>query len=437
MTSAAESGAQRSVLSLAVPALAVLAAEPLYLLVDTAVVGHLGSVSLAGLALGGALFAIAAVQFNFLAYGTTGRAARLHGLGKRSEAVVEGVQASWLALAIGVLMVVVVQVFAGPLTSLLAGGSTAAQGAAEQWLRIAILGAPFVLLSLAGNGWMRGIQETKRPWRYVLLANALSAVLCPVLVYGADWGLPGSAVANVVAQLVGGLLFLRALRRAGVSLRPDRTILLAQLRVGRDLTARTVVLQACFLIAAAVAARLGTAQVGAHQIALQLFFFLALVLDSFAIAAQALVGESLGAGRVEQARATAWRVTRYGLAAGGLAAVVLLAGYDVIPRLFTSDEAVVAQAHLVWWLFALMQPLAGIVFALDGVLMGAGDVAFLRSLTLTASAVGFMPLLLLTLPLDLGMRGVWSGLVLLIVIRLIGIVWRVHSGRWAVVGARG
>jgi len=436
VTSEPESGSQRSVLSLAVPALAVLAAEPLYLLVDTAVVGHLGALSLAGLAIGGALFAVAAVQFNFLAYGTTARAARLHGLGRREAAVAEGVQASWLALAIGLVMVAVIQVFAGPLTTLLAGGATLEQAAAEQWLRIAVLGAPFLLLSLAGNGWMRGVQDTKRPWRYVLFANALSAVLCPVLVYGAGLGLPGSAVANVVAQLVGGVLFLRALQRTGVAIRPDRVILLAQLRVGRDLTARTVALQACFLIAAAVAARLGTAQVGAHQIALQLFFFLALVLDSFAIAAQALVGESLGAGRVDQARATAWRVTRYGAAVGGLAAVLLLAGFDLIPRVFTPDEAVVEQAQRVWWWFAVMQPVAGVVFALDGVLMGAGDVAYLRSLTLAASVVGFLPLLLLTLPLDLGLPGVWAGLVLLIVIRLLGLVWRVRSGRWAVVGAR-
>jgi putative MATE family efflux protein len=436
VTSEPESGSQRSVLSLAVPALAVLAAEPLYLLVDTAVVGHLGALSLAGLAIGGALFAVAAVQFNFLAYGTTARAARLHGLGRREAAVAEGVQASWLALAIGLVMVAVIQVFAGPLTTLLAGGATLEQAAAEQWLRIAVLGAPFLLLSLAGNGWMRGVQDTKRPWRYVLFANALSAVLCPVLVYGAGLGLPGSAVANVVAQLVGGVLFLRALQRTGVAIRPDRVILLAQLRVGRDLTARTVALQACFLIAAAVAARLGTAQVGAHQIALQLFFFLALVLDSFAIAAQALVGESLGAGRVDQARATAWRVTRYGAAVGGLAAGLLLAGFDLIPRVFTPDEAVVEQAQRVWWWFAVMQPVAGVVFALDGVLMGAGDVAYLRSLTLAASVVGFLPLLLLTLPLDLGLPGVWAGLVLLIVIRLLGLVWRVRSGRWAVVGAR-
>lgn len=435
MTPDAPSGGQRSVLSLAVPALAVLAAEPLYLLVDTAVVGHLGTISLAGLAVGGSIFALTALLFNFLAYGTTGRAARWHGLGRRDAALAEGVQASWLAVGIGVVVVALIQLLAGPLTRTLAGGMTPAQAAAEQWLRIAVLGAPFILVSLAGNGWMRGVQDTARPFRYVLFANGLSAVLCPVLVYGVGLGLPGSAVANVVAQVVGGLLFVRALSRAGVSLRPDRAVLLAQLRVGRDLAARTVAFQVCFLSAAGVAARLGVAQVAAHQVALQLFFFLALVLDAVAIAAQSLVGESLGAGRVDQARAVARRVTRYGAAGGLLAAVVLLAGTTVIPGIFTADTAVLEQARIVWWWLALMQPLAGVVFALDGVLMGAGDVAYLRTLTVLAGLLGFLPFSLLTIPLGLGLGGVWAGLTLFIAIRLVGTLWRVRGGRWAIVGA--
>ena len=428
---------QRSIVSLALPALAVLAAEPLYLLVDTAVVGHLGALPLAGLAIGGSIFAVTAVLFNFLAYGTTGRAARLNGLGRREAAMQEGVQASWLAIGLGLLVVVTVQLLAGPLTRLLSGGATPAQSAAEQWLRIAVLGAPFILLTLAGNGWMRGVQDTARPFRYVLVANLLSAVLCPVLVYPAGLGLTGSAVANVVAQVVGGVLFLRALLRAGVPLRPDRAVLVAQLRVARDLGLRTVVFQACFLSAAAVAARMGVAQVGAHQIGVQLFFFLALVLDAFAIAAQSLVGESLGAGRPEQARETGWRVARYGGAAGLLATVLLLAGVAVLPRVFTPDQEVLDQARLVWWWLAAMQPLAGVVFALDGVLMGAGDVAFLRSLTVVAGLVGFLPLTLLSLPLGLGLTGIWAGLTLFIVLRLIGGLVRVRGSGWAVVGARG
>ena len=189
------------------------------------------------------------------------------------------------------------------------------------------------------------------------------------------------------------------------------------------------------MVAAGVAARIGTAEVGAHYIALQLWLFLALALDSFAIAAQSLVGESLGAGRLAEARATAWKVARYGTVTGVLVAVLLLLGSDFIPGLFTSDPAVLSGAATIWWWFALMQPVAGLVFALDGVLMGSGDVAFLRTLTIAAGLGGFLPLTLLSIPLGLGLSGIWAGLTALIMIRLIGGCLRVRGGRWAVGGA--
>ena len=195
----------REVVRLAGPALPVLAAEPLYLLVDTAVVGRLGAVPLAGLAVAGVAFAQVTGQLTFLSYGTTARAARLHGAGRRSAAVGEGVQATWLALAVGLTVLVVGQLVAGPVARALGDGGAVA-AAAESWLRIALCGAPLVLVTLAGNGWMRGVQDTARPLRYVLAGNGLSAVLCPLLVHTAGLGLPGSAVANVVGQVVGCLL---------------------------------------------------------------------------------------------------------------------------------------------------------------------------------------------------------------------------------------
>lgn len=426
--------AQRGVLALAAPALVVLAAEPLYLLVDTAVVGHLGATQLAALALAGAAFTVTAFQFNFLAYGTTGAAARRFGAGDIDGARGQGVQASYLAVGIGLAMVVFFQLFADPITRALAGGAGPVQAEAELWLRIASLGAPMVLLTLAGNGWMRGVQDTARPLRYALIANVASAVLCPLLVYPLGMGLAGSAVANVVGQSLGAALFLTALVRDTGRPRLDLGVLRAQIVVGRDLAIRTLVLQGSFLVAAGVAARIGTAEVGAHQIALQLWLFLALALDSFAIAAQSLVGESLGAGRVAEARATAWRVARYGTLTGTVVAVLLLLGGDAIPRLFTSDPAVLAGAGVIWWWFALMQPMAGLVFALDGVLMGSGDVAFLRTLTIVAGLLGFLPLTLLSIPLGLGLSGIWAGLTALIVIRLIGGCLRIRGGRWAVGG---
>ena len=202
----------RRVAALALPALVVLAAEPLYVLVDTAVVGHLGREELGSLAIGGQVMALAVWLGTVLAYGTTGRAARRFGAGEREAAVEEGVQASWLALAGGVAIMVTLEVVAGPLDPYHRRRPRAAvaDGAAD-WLRIAALGAPGLMLGTAGNGWMRGVQDTRRPLYYVLGANALSAVLCPLLVYPLGLGLEGSAVANVIAQTAVGLLFVRAL----------------------------------------------------------------------------------------------------------------------------------------------------------------------------------------------------------------------------------
>jgi putative MATE family efflux protein len=418
------------VLSLAVPALVVLAAEPLYLLVDTAVVGHLGTVALGGLAVGGGLLAWAAALLNFLAYGTTARAARRAGAGDRDGAVAEGVQATWLGLALGLAVVLLFQLLAGPLTRLLAGGPGAVAEAGEQWLRIASLGAPLLLISLAGNGWLRGVQELRRPVRYVLAGSLLSLVLCPLLVHPAGLGLVGSAVANVAGQALTGALFVRALVREGAPWRPRPAALRTQLVIGRDLLLRAAVLQLSFLVAAGVAARAGTASLGAHQIALQLFFFLALVLDAYAIAAQTLVGQALGGNRPDDARATATRVALWGLGTGVLVAAALLALRDVLLPLFTDDPAVLAQADVVWWFLAGMQPLAGVVFALDGVLMGAGDVGYLRTVTIGSAVLGFLPLSLLAGPLDWGLAGVWTGLCLFIGLRLAGVLVRVAGDRW-------
>ncbi|NUT98220.1 MAG: MATE family efflux transporter [Saccharothrix sp.] len=423
----------KRVVGLAVPALGVLAAEPLYVLVDTAVVGHLGALPLAGLALGGVLFTQVASQLTFLSYGTTARAARLFGAGRRAEAVQEGVQATWLALVAGVLAVVVGQALAWPAARVLGGDEVAGQAVA--WLRIALLGAPFVLVTMAGNGWMRGVEDTVRPLRYVLLGNGVSAVLCPVLVYSAGWGLEGSAVANVVAQVISAGLFFRALKVEGVPLRPQVRLMRAQLGLGRDLVLRGLAFQACFLSAASVAARTSVAAVGAHQIVLQLWTFLALVLDSLAIAAQAIVGQALGAERPDEAKRFAWQITGYGLAFGVVLGVVFAALAGVIPGLFTSDGAVLGEVPHAWWFFVALQPIAGVVFALDGVLLGAGDARFLRTATLLSAALGFLPLIWLSLAFGWGLLGVWTGLSAFMVLRLVTILLRTRSGRWARVGA--
>jgi putative MATE family efflux protein len=430
----AESVSLRRVAALAFPALAVLAAEPVYLLVDTAVVGHLGRVPLAALAVGGIVLTVAAWFGGVIAYGTTGRAARQFGAGARDAAVAEGAQASWLALTLGVAIALLALLLAGPVAGTLAGNPDVAHAAAT-WLRIAALGAPGLLLATAGNGWLRGVQDTRRPMFYVLGANLLSAALCPLLVFGFGLGLAGSAIANVTAQTVSGGLFLRALVREGGLLRPRLSMIVGQLRLGRDLVLRGLAFQACFLSATAVAARFGSAVVAAHQVALQLWLFCSLALDSVAIAAQALIGAALGAGRADQARELARRVALIGLACGIGFAVVIAAGTDVLPRLFTVDPQVRAQARLAWPWFVGMQPLAGVVFALDGVFIGAGDVGYLRNLTIVAALGGFLPMVWLAYGLRLGLGGVWAGLTVFIVIRLVLLLYRLATDRWAVVGA--
>jgi putative MATE family efflux protein len=427
---AVEPASARRIIALALPALGALAAEPAYVLVDTAVVGHWSSEALAGLAVAGTILTDTAWLLNFLAYGTTAMAARLYGAGRREQAVRAGVQATWLALLLGVVVVVVLELAAGPVTGIVSG--TAAQHhAAETWLRIASLGAPFILLSLAGQGWMRGVQDTRRPLLILLAANLLSAVACPLLVYVAALGIAGSAIANVFAQAIAAALFVRALVNERVSLAPDRDVMRTQLVTARDLGIRTAAFQAAFLTAAAVASRMGTDRIGAHQIALQLWTFLALVLDSIAIAAQALIGEMLGAGRRAQARATARRLGLYGLAAGSLFAVGLAAGHALIPRLFTDDAAVLVQASIAWPWFVATQPIGGLLFALDGVLIGAGDVVFMRNVTVIAVLVGFLPLTLAAYHYNLGIGGIWAGLFAFVALRTVAGVIRTAGGKWA------
>lgn len=434
---AAAAGPMR-ILGLALPTLGVLVAEPIYLLFDLAVVGRLGALALAGLAVGGLILAQTSSQLTFLSYGTTARSARRHGAGDHRGAVAEGVQATWIATAVGTAILLLVQAFAVPVTNAIAGGGDIAVEALA-WVRIALFGVPLILISMAGNGWMRGVQETRRPLVYVVAGLGVSGVLCPVLVHGLlgapHLGLPGSAVANVAGQVVTAILFLNALVRERVPLAARWPVMRAQLVLGRDLIARSFAFQACFVSAAAVAARFGAASVAAHQLVLQLWNFLALALDALAIAAQTLTGAALGAGDATGARAIARRVTRWSeIFSLGLAAC-FAAGAMAIPALFTDDPAVLERTHVVWWFFVALIPVAGVVFALDGVLLGAGDAAYLRTTTLGAALLGFLPAIWLSLAFDWGVAGIWSGLAAFMMLRLLAVAWRALSGRWAQVGA--
>ena len=417
------------ILGLALPALGVLAATPLYLLLDTAVVGRLGQHELAALGAATTIQAMVTTQLTFLSYGTTARSARLYGAGRKPAAIGEGVQATWVALAVGAVIAVVILTGAPRLTMWLAGDAVVA-AEATTWLRVAGAGIPLILVTMAGNGWLRGIQNTRLPLWFTLAGVLPSAALVPYLV--GHLGIVGSAWANLAGESITAVLFLVCLARMhGGDWRPNPGIMGKQLVMGRDLIARSLSFQVAFISAAAVAARFGAASLAAHQVLLQLWNFISLVLDSLAIAAQALTGAALGAGTSLLARRVGTRVTVFSCGLAVVLAMVFALGHSIIPGLFTTDGETLATMVGPWWLMVGMIIAGGVVFALDGVLLGAGDVAYLRNATIASVLLGFVPGVWLALFTGTGLTGVWCGLAAFMVLRLGFVAWRFHSMRWA------
>jgi putative MATE family efflux protein len=424
----------REILRLAIPALGALAAEPLYLLVDTAIVGHLGRSQLAALGIAATILGGTFAIFNFLQYGTTAQVARAGGAGEPETARRLGAQAVWLSLGFGIAVSALLALFAEPLVALLGGEGQSADYAVT-YLRIAAVGFPAAFLALGGQGYLRGIADLRTPLVIVIAGNAVNVVLEVLFVYGFDWGIAGSAWGTAIAQLLMGAAFVVAVVRGlePGEARPRLDLARRVLSLGKWIFIRTASLMGAFVLAGAVATRVGEASIGAHQIAFQLFVFLALVLDSIAIAGQIIVGHELGAGRTERAYAASSRMIALAVAAGGAFALLMLVLGDVLPRVFTGDASVLAQTALLWPLFALMQPLNGAVFALDGILIGAGDGPFLAG----SMAVAFgacATVLVATLAADWGIRGVWAALVILILVRLALMAARFRRGRWLVTG---
>lgn len=428
----------REILMLALPALGVLAANPLYLLLDTAVVGRLGTAELAALAAGAAIQSTVTTQLTFLSYGTTARSSRFFGAGQRDKAVAEGVQATWVALGVGTLLALIVGLFAQPLAQALASDYETSVRAA-QWMRVAVFAVPLTLAIMAGNGWMRGVQNTKLPFYLTLCGLIPGAILLPILV--GRYGLVGSAVSNVIGMGITAALFVVVLVREngryGGSWAPRWSVIKRQLVLGRDLILRSLSFQVSLLAAAAIAGRIGVVALAAHQLMLQLWNFLTLVLDSLAIAAQTLTGSALGRGGAQQARAVGLKVLKYSM----IFAVALSAVFAVfavpIQTLFTSDPDVVDTLRVPWFLLIGMILVGGAVFALDGVLLGAADAAFLRNLTLFSLLGVALPIILAAGAFGWGLTGIWIGQLAQVTARLVGVVWRFRSMRWAVSGVDG
>ncbi|MFE2144743.1 MATE family efflux transporter [Streptomyces sp. NPDC059456] len=427
----------REILALAVPAFGALVAEPLFVMADSAIVGHLGTPQLAGLGIAAALLTTAVSVFVFLAYATTAAVSRRVGAGDLPAAIRQGMDGIWLALLIGAVVVAVVLPTAPWLISLFGASDTVAPYAVT-YLRISALGIPAMLMVLAATGVLRGLQNTRTPLYVAIGGFALNAGLNGALVYGAGFGIAGSAWGTVIAQCAMAgvylVVVLRGARRHGASLRPDAAGIRACAQAGVPLLVRTLSLRAVLIIATAVAARLGDADIAAHQILLSLWSLLAFALDAIAIAGQAIIGRYLGADDTEGAKAVCRRMVQWGIVSGiVLGALVIVARPLLIP-LFTGDPAVEAALLPALLVVALSQPVSGIVFVLDGVLMGAGDGRYLAWAMLVTLAV-FTPAALLVPSLGGGLTALWGAMTLMMLVRMATLQLRARSGRWLVAGA--
>jgi putative MATE family efflux protein len=418
----------RDIMRLGLPALGALAADPLVSIVDTIFVGRLGVVPLAALGVNVAVFSLAFVLFNVLEYGTTPMVARARGRGDRGSAGRTVIQALSVAAITGPIATLILLSFDQAIVGLM-GATGELVEPAIAYLRIRALAAPAVLVVTAGHGIFRGYLDTRTPLVVTLGLNVVNLVLDPILIFGLGLGIEGAAMATVAAQWTGALWFLdlllRRRRRAlGIELTlPRPAELVPFLRIGGALALRTFALIGTMTLATAVATRVGTVQVAAHQVATQLWLFLALVVDALAVAGQALVANYRGAGDPAAAREAANRLLVWGLRIGFALALAFLALAPVLPRLFTPEVEVIAAIGLVYPFIVVMQPLNALVFVWDGVFLGAEDFRFL-AVQMVLSGVAAGVVLLLVLPMGWGLLGVWWGMVTLMLVRALTLGWR-------------
>ncbi|MGW6455958.1 MATE family efflux transporter [Streptomyces sp. NPDC055078] len=427
----------REIIALAVPAFGALVAEPLFVIVDSAIVGHLGTPQLAGLGIAAPLLMTAVSVFVFLAYATTAAVARRVGAGDLAAAIRQGVDGIWLAILLGVA-VVAVALPAGPWLVHAFGASETAAPYAITYLRISSLGIPAMLIVLAATGVLRGLQDTRTPLYVAIGGFTANAVLNAGLVYGAGFGVAGSAWGTVIAQYAMAAAYLivvvRGARHHRASLRPDAAGIRASAQAGVPLLVRTLALRAVLMIATAVAARLGDTEVAAHTIVLSLWNLMAFALDAIAIAGQAIIARYLGAGDIEGARQACRRMVQWGIASGVILGLLLVMLRPLFIPLFSNDSAVHDTLLPALLVVALSQPIAGVVFVLDGVLMGAGDGPYL-AWAMLATLAAFAPLALLVPTLGGGLTALWWAMTLMMTVRLATLWLRTRSGRWIVTGA--
>lgn len=431
----------RAILGLAVPAFLALVAEPLFLLVDSSIVGHLGVTQLAGLGVASAALLTAANLFVFLAYGTTSTVARHVGAGDRRTAVAAGLDGVWLATALGALSALLVWVLDRPVVHALGAGPGVDDEAAT-YLRISALGLPAMLIALAATGILRGLQDTRTPLLVSACGFTGNAALNLLFVRGLGWGIAGSAWGTVIAQWAMALallaVVLRGARSLEAALRPHPARVLGAARAGIPLLVRTLALRSVLLLTTWCAAGLGAVPLAAYQVSASMWSLLTFALDALAIAGQALTGASLGAGDTRVARGATALMVSWGVIGGVVLGALVLALHTVLPPLFTPDAAVQQAVAAALVVVALMQPLSGLVFVLDGVLIGAGDTRYL--------AWGQIVCLLAYLPVVLALRAwaptgataaawLWAGFAAFMLVRGTMLAVRARSDAWLVTGA--
>ncbi|HEY5015973.1 MAG TPA: MATE family efflux transporter [Streptosporangiaceae bacterium] len=400
----------RRIAKLAIPALGSIAAEPLYNLADTAIVGHLGRSPLDALAIAASVLSVVAWLAIFLSTATTTEVARnsaqgAHRTAARAVGAAYAVAAGWGAVTATVLVIL------APYAVWLLGGRGAISSAAVEYARISAIGLPFLYLSFAGNGHLTGQQDTGTPLRIAVFANVVNVGLEALLVFGLHTGLAGSAWGTVVAQIVAAVAYARASRRSALRpAAPTGAELRALLRDGHRLSVRTIALGVVPLAVTAIAARLGPVPLAGQQIGYRVWYLLSLSLDALAVPAQVYVSAALGTGDREAARLAARRTLMLGLAAGIGLAVVTAALAFVAPQAFTADPAVRHDAVIALLCAALTQPLAALAFVYDGVILGLGDYTAMRR-AMVVAIFAFAPLALLVLRFHrLGLPGVWAAL---------------------------
>lgn len=431
----------REILRLAVPAFLALVAEPMFLLSDAAIVGHLGTTELAGLGIAGAVLQTLVGLCVFLAYGTTASVARHLGAGDLRGALTQGIDGCWLAVLIGTIVTVAGAVFARPLVELFGAGD-AVSDQATAYLEVAIFGTTPLLLMLATTGVLRGLQDTRTPLWVAVGGNIANIILNVVFVYGLDLGIAGSALGSVLAQVASAAVLvavvLRAARRDGAPLTPDRRGILVAARTGVPLVLRTLTLRVCLLVgtyAVTIAGRDTEIDLATHQIAITLWTFLAFALDALAIAAQAITGRALGAGDVEGTRRLTRRMVQWGWGAGIASGLLLAASSPFLGPLFSPDSDVHRLLVPVLLVAALGQPIAGVVFVLDGVLIGAGDGRYLAWAGLGVLAL-YAPAAILAALGPGGLVPVWVALVVVFMgARFVLLTRRARSDAWLVTGS--